>query len=157
MSTARIISEADIIPNRSAGYEWVKGELKNQQWVSPTLNTTADGSLYFSILDLAKWDAALYTEKLLKQSTLAQMWTVATLKDGKPNSGHYGYGWFIEVDHGRRLVEHEGEWQGFETQISRYVDDALTVVVLTNLGSAKPDRIAHGVAHFYFRHPAKAP
>jgi len=35
-----------------------KDELKNQEWVSPTLNTTADGSLYFSILDLAKWDAA---------------------------------------------------------------------------------------------------
>ena len=59
----RIMSEADIIPNRAAGYRLVKGELKNQEWVSPTLNTTADGSLYFSILDLAKWDAALYTEQ----------------------------------------------------------------------------------------------
>jgi CubicO group peptidase (beta-lactamase class C family) len=68
MTTTRIISEADIIPNRSAGYRLVKRELKNQEWVSPTLNTTADGSLYFSILDLAKWDVALYSEKLLKQS-----------------------------------------------------------------------------------------
>jgi hypothetical protein len=42
------------------------GQLKNQEWVSPTLNTTADGSLYFSILDLARWDAALHTENLLK-------------------------------------------------------------------------------------------
>lgn len=65
MSTTRIISEADIVPNRSAGYRWVGGQLKNQEWVSPLLNTTADGSLYFSVLDLAKWDAALYTEKLL--------------------------------------------------------------------------------------------
>ena len=67
MQSTRIISEADIIPNRAAGYRLVKGELKNQEWVSPALNTTADGSLYFSILDLAKWDAALYTEKLLKR------------------------------------------------------------------------------------------
>jgi hypothetical protein len=157
MSTARIISEADIIPNRSAGYRLVNGEWKNQEWVSPSLNTTADGSLYFSILDLAKWDAALYTERLLKTSSLVQMWTVAPLRNGQPNSGHYGYGWFIEVQDGHRVIEHEGEWQGFETQISRYVDDELTVVVLTNLAGAKPDKIAHGIANLYFRDEASPP
>ena len=149
MSTTRVISEADIVPNRSAGYRLVKGQLKNQEWVSPSLNTTADGALYFSILDLAKWDAALYTEKLLKRSSLAQMWTVAPLRDGKPNSGHYGFAWFIETDHGHQVIEHGGAWQGFETQISRYVDDGLTVVVLTNLEGAKPGVIAHGVANLY--------
>ena len=82
MTTARIINEADIIPNRAAGYRRPKGELKNQEWVSPALNTTADGSLYFSILDLAKWDAALYTEKLLKRASLERMWTPAKLNDG---------------------------------------------------------------------------
>lgn len=149
MTTTRIISEADIIPNRSSGYLWVKGEWKNQEWVSPTLNTTADGALYFTILDLAKWDAALYTEKLLKRSSLDQMWTVAKLKDGQPNSGHYGFGWFVDTDHGRRVIEHEGQWQGFNTDISRYVDDKVTVIVLTNLDHCSPDEIAHGVAAFY--------
>jgi CubicO group peptidase (beta-lactamase class C family) len=149
MSTTRIISEADIIPNRAAGYRLVKGEIKNQEWVSPTLNTTADGSLYFSILDLAEWDAALYTEKLLKRSSLEQMWTIAKLSKGQPNSGHYGFGWFIESKSGHHVVEHEGSWQGFETQISRYVDDKLTVVVLTNLGSAKPEKFADRVAEMY--------
>ena len=33
MSTTRIINEADIIPNRSAGYRLDKGDLKNQEWV----------------------------------------------------------------------------------------------------------------------------
>ena len=150
MSTTRIISEADIIPNRSSGYLLVKGHLKNQEWVSPLVNTTADGSLYFSILDLAKWDAALYTDKLLKRSSLQQMWTVATLRNGTPNSGHYGYGWFVGDKKGHHVVEHEGQWQGFETQISRYVDDGLTVVVLTNLAESKPERIADGVAEIYF-------
>ncbi len=149
MRATRIISEADIVPNRSAGYRLVKGELKNQEWVSPTVNTTADGSLYFSILDLAKWDAALYTEKLLKRSSLDEMWTVAKLKDGKPNSGEYGFGWFIETKKGRHVVEHEGAWQGFETEISRYVDDQLTVVVLTNLDGAKPETITDHVAELY--------
>ncbi len=149
MTTTRIMSEADIIPNRASGYRLVKGELKNQEWVSPTLNTTADGSLYFSILDLAKWDAALYTEKLLKRSSLEQMWTVARLKGGQPNSGHYGFGWEIENVHGHRVIGHSGSWQGFKTQISRYVDDKLTVVVLANLAEAEPGKIAEHVAGMY--------
>lgn len=145
----RIISEADIIPNRAAGYRLVQGQLKNQEWVSPTLNTTADGALYFNILDLAKWDAALNTEKLLKRSSLDLMWTPVTLNGGQPNSGHYGFGWFIKDAHGHRVIEHEGEWQGFNTNISRYVDDKLTVVVLTNLDSCHPDDITHHVAGLY--------
>jgi CubicO group peptidase (beta-lactamase class C family) len=149
MNTTRILSEADIIPNRAAGYRLVNGELKNQEWVSPTVNTTADGSLYFSILDLAKWDAALYTEKLLKRSSLEEMWTIAKLKNGQPNSGHYGFGWSIEGKDGHRVVGHNGSWQGFEAHISRYVDDKLTVVVLTNLADADPGEIAGQVAKMY--------
>ena len=150
MSTTRIISEADIVPNRAAGYRLVKGELKNQEWVSPTLNTTADGALYFSILDLAKWDAALYTEKLLKRSSLDQMWTVTKLSNGQPNSGHYGFGWSILIKDGHRVLDHGGAWQGFKSHISRYVDDKLTVVVLANLEQADPGIIAYHVAKMYF-------
>ena len=149
MNTTRIISEADIIPNRAAGYRLVKGELKNQEWVAPMINTTADGSLYFSIVDLAKWDAALYTEKLLKRSSLEQMWTVVRLKNGQPNSGDYGFGWDITSKGGHKVIEHGGSWQGFKSHISRYVDDKLTVVVLINQGNADPEPITDRVAHMY--------
>ncbi|HKD01486.1 MAG TPA: serine hydrolase domain-containing protein [Terriglobales bacterium] len=149
MTSTRIISEADIVPNRAAGYRWVKGQWKNQEWVSPTLNTTADGALYFSILDLARWDAALYAEKLLPRSALEQMWTVAKYKDGMPNSGHYGFGWFINTVKGHHVIEHEGQWQGFNTNISRYLDNKLTVVVLTNLDHCGPGEVTHGVAALY--------
>jgi len=149
MESTRIISEADIVPNRAAGYRLVKGELKNQEWVAPMVNTTADGSLYFSTLDLAKWDAALYTEKLLKRSSLDLMWTPVQLKNGQPNKGHYGFGWFIDNRHGHRCIHHDGAWQGFETAIDRYVDDQLTVVALTNLAGAKPGEITEHIAELY--------
>ncbi len=149
MQTTRIISEADIIPNRSAGYRLLKGELKNQEWVSPVVNTTADGSLYFTILDLAKWDAALYTAKLLKPAGLDLMWTPARLKNGQPNKGNYGLGWFIEQRKGHRCIHHDGAWQGFETAIDRYVDDHLTVVALSNLESGEPGKITQHVAEMY--------
>jgi len=149
MNTTRLISEADIIPNRAAGYRLDHGVLKNQEWVSPTVNTTADGSLYFSILDLAKWDAALYTEKLLKRPSLDQMWTPAKLADGQPNKDHYGFGWFISEFKGQKVIGHEGAWQGFKTQISRYVNDKVTVVVLANLAEANPGKICDRVAEVY--------
>ena len=147
MSTARVISEEDIVPNRAAGYRLVDGQLKNQNWVSPTLNTTADGALYLTVYDMAKWDAALYTEKLLKRSSLEQMWTPVKLNDGK--TFPYGFGWALNVVHGHHLIEHGGSWQGFKSQISRYVDDKLTVVVFANQARANPAKLAHGVAALF--------
>ena len=154
MSTTRIISEADIIPNRAAGYVLKNGQVKNQEWVSPSANSTADGSLYFTILDLVKWDAALYSEKVLNESSKREMWTVAALNDGKPNRANYGFGWFVESQNGHRVVQHDGRWQGFSTQISRYVDDGLTVAVLANQGNCDPHLIADEVAGIYLANPA---
>jgi CubicO group peptidase (beta-lactamase class C family) len=153
MNTARIISEADIVPNRAAGYRMPKGELKNQEWVSPTMNTTANGSLYLTVLDVAKWDASLYTEKLLKKSTLDQMWTPVKLNNGVTRP--YGFGWAFNDIRGHKIIEHGGAWQGFTSHIARYVDDKVTVVVLTNRAGANPGNIAHGIAGLY--NPELAP
>jgi CubicO group peptidase (beta-lactamase class C family) len=144
MSTARIINEADIVPNRAAGYRLVKGQLKNQNWVSPSLNTTADGALYLTVYDMAKWDAALYSDKLLKRSTLEQMWTPVKLSNGKTHP--YGFGWMLGEVRGHRIIEHSGSWQGFKAQITRYVDDKLTVIVFVNQARANQTKLAHGVA-----------
>jgi len=151
MTSTRIISDRDIIPHRASGYELVDGQLKNQEWVSPTFNSTADGALYFTVLDLEKWDAALYTEKLLKRSSFDQMWTIMKLNNGQPNKANYGFAWDIKGADGHKLVEHGGAWQGFSTHIARYVDDRLTIVVLTNLDArhAQPGKIAHTVAGLY--------
>jgi CubicO group peptidase (beta-lactamase class C family) len=155
MNSTRLISETDIIPNRSSGYELESDKLQNQSWVSPTFNSTADGALYFNVLDLAKWDEALYGTKLLKQSSLDRIWTVFPLNDGKPNPEKYGFAWRIADVNGHKLIEHGGAWQGFRSQISRYVDDGITVVVLSNLGPSQPSQFASVVAGLV--NPALAP
>lgn len=148
MSTARVISEADIIPNRAAGYRLDRdNQLKNQNWVSPSLNTTADGALYMNVYDMAKWDAALYTEKLLKRSSLEQMWTPVKLNDGKTHP--YGFGWAIGEVKGHRYVQHGGAWQGFKAQIIRYLDDKFTVVLFANQTRANQSKLAQGVAALF--------
>ena len=144
MTTAMIIDEPAIVPNRAAGYETVNGAIVNQSWVSRKFNTTADGSLYFTVLDLAKWDAALYGDRVLPQATLAQMWTPIRLNDGTTHA--YGFGWALGSVNGHRIIEHGGAWQGFKTFIARYVGDGLTVIVMMNLGEASPGTFAHGIA-----------
>jgi len=148
MTSTRLDNESDIIPNRASGYELHDGRLKNQGWVSPTFNSTADGTLYSNVLDLAKWDAALYGTALLKPSSLDRVWTVYSLNDGRPNPAGYGFGWMMGLQNGHERIEHGGAWQGFTSRISRYPDDSLTIVVLTNLDAdhANVGPIAHVIA-----------
>jgi hypothetical protein len=144
MKTARIISEADIVPHRAAGYRLVKGELKNQEWVSPSLDSTADGSLYLSMLDFIAWDRGLRAHAVLEPQSWAQIYTPVTLTSGKTYP--YGFGWEVGESKGGPWYHHGGSWQGFKTYISRYLADDLTIVVLTNLADADPDRFVDDVA-----------
>ena len=144
MTTARILNEADIIPNRASGYRLVKGEVKNQNWVSPTVNTTADGSLYLTALDMIKWDEALTSGKLLKRSSYNEMWTPVKLNDGRTHT--YGFGWAVRSVNGRRVIEHGGAWQGFKAHIGRFPENKLTVIVFANLIQTNQSKLANGVA-----------
>ncbi|MDQ1832136.1 serine hydrolase domain-containing protein [Massilia scottii] len=146
---ARIISERDIVPHRAAGDDVVEGEFKNQEWVSPTLNTTADGSLYLTVRDLAKWHIALDGDQLLGAAIKQAMWTPTTLRDG--STVPYGFGWETSPTLERRSLWHDGAWQGFTTQGTRFVDDGLAVVVLANRSEAKVDTLLELVAAHYLR------
>jgi CubicO group peptidase (beta-lactamase class C family) len=140
----RVISEADIVPNRAAGYRLVKGQLKNQEWVSPSLNTTADGALYLTVNDLAKWAVALKKQRVPAGRVLDQAWTPVRLADGW--TFPYGYGWDLSPQRSHRRIGHTGSWQGFKTAIYRYPDLDLSVAVLANLAEATPGPIAQGIA-----------
>lgn len=149
MNTARIVGDrSNIIPNRAAGYDPVDGKLKNEDFVSTTFNSTADGSLYLSVLDLAKWDAALYTTKLLTEENKKKLWLPVKLANG--TTENYGLGFRIDSINGHPVVEHGGEVSGFTAYISRFLDDGLTVIILTNLsGNAELGSITHHVAGMY--------
>ena len=144
MASTRVISESDIVKNRAAGYTLAKDELQNQEWVSPSLNTTADGALYVTALDLAKWDAALQARRFLKPESYAAMWSPVKLSSGATYP--YGFAWGLDVQRGEPVVEHGGSWQGFRTAIVRYPGRKLTVIVLANLAQAEPERLATTIA-----------
>jgi N-acyl-D-aspartate/D-glutamate deacylase/CubicO group peptidase (beta-lactamase class C family) len=144
MKTARVISEHDIVPHRAGGYRLVKDKLENQSWVSPSLNTTADGALYLSLRDFIAWDRGLRSRAILKPESWEAIFTPVTLKSGRKHP--YGFGWQVDVTPGRTIQRHGGSWQGFKAYIARYVEDGVTVVVLANLAQANPGRVANAIA-----------
>src|SRR5882762_8709320 len=147
MKQTRVISDKDIVPNRAGGYEKAEsGALYNQTYVSPALNRTADGSLYSTVLDLMKWDRALYGDAVLPQTTLERMWRIDAHRNGQRPLYHFGYGWEKSRLRDQRLVEYDGNWQGFQAVMSRYVDKKLTIILLTNLSLCRTERLAHAVA-----------
>ncbi len=143
MSTARVISEADIVRDRAAGYQLVSGELRNQAWVSPSLNTTADGSLYLSLQDLIAWDRAIRGGAILNAESWRQIFTPVTLNSGRVHP--YGFGFEVDRIHGYPVQRHGGSWQGFKAYLARYGDE-VTVIALANLAQANPKVVVDRVA-----------
>ncbi|MGA1367482.1 MAG: serine hydrolase domain-containing protein [Blastocatellia bacterium] len=145
MKTARIISEAAIVPHRSSGYRLVGGQWQHQAWVAPTLNTTADGSLYLTLDDMVQWERALLKGTLLRPESLAQTWTPVLLNNGKRHP--YGFGWrVLDLPNGRRRVQHGGSWQGFKSAIVRFVEEKVTVILFANLAQVNPEQLALKIA-----------
>jgi len=149
----RIISERNIVPNRAAGYDRIDGELFNQEWVAPTINTTADGSLYLTVRDLARWSVALEGNAPLNEAIRTASWTPAKLNNGELTD--YGFGWQVDAVKGHRLVQHSGSWQGFNSFIVRYLDDRLAVIVLANRSHSRLQLITERIAWHYL--PALEP
>jgi N-acyl-D-amino-acid deacylase len=91
-----------------------------------------DGNIYSSVEDLYKWDQALYTEKLVKQTTFKEAITPGKLNDGPSTA--YGFGWFIHREGGE--VDHSGGWVAFVNYIDRMITNRQTLIVLDNSGNS---------------------
>lgn len=132
MESSTTTSQTEIVPNLAQGYTQSQGKwLKNHRRTDYGL--VSHFGVVSSVDDMAKFDQALMAGKLLKQETLARMWTPTTLPTG--DVGHllgatYGMGWFLEELNGHRIVQHGG---ASGTGYVKYPDDKLTVIVLTNL------------------------
>ena len=94
------------------------------------LLTYGEGGIYSTVVDLFKWDQALYTEKLVKRSTLDEAFTRGKLNDGSSIS--YGFGWAIADYNGETIYAHAGRYGGFNTYIKRFPREHATIIFLTN-------------------------
>ena len=144
MAATRTTTTTVLVPRRSRGYAWRDSSYVNAPEY-PALRPS--GAFLSTVVDLAKWEAALYREDVVTRASREAMWTPARLTDGTTHG--YGYGWMLDSLDGHRRIHHGGTLGGFRAMFARFPDDSLTVIVLTNSSLAQPDRIAAGVARLY--------
>ena len=130
------------VAKRAFGYSFVDGhwERTDQSLTSAVLG---DGGIYSSIDDLAKWDAALYDNRLLRPESLRLAFTPATTTDDP--AVQYGFGWRITGE----TLWHSGETMGFRNVIVRYPKRRFTVIVLTNRDDPEPYPMALAIAKIF--------
>jgi D-alanyl-D-alanine carboxypeptidase len=75
------------VQNRATGYTDNDRLTPADEWTA----LRPSGAFLSTVLDLAKWDAALYTDRILTDASRRQMWTAVTLNDG--SSCQYGFEW----------------------------------------------------------------
>ncbi len=130
------------VRHRAYGYsENASGWTRTDQ--SLTSAVLGDGGIYSSIDDLARWDAALYSDRLLSRQSreLAfHPWTVTDDADVR-----YGFGWRITGE----SLWHSGESIGFRNVFVRYPQRRLSVIILSNRNDPEPYRLALAIARHF--------
>lgn len=149
----------DVVPRRASGYSLIggaAGKFRNADFTDMSVPYAA-GALRSTATDVARWNAALLGGKLLKPQSLKEMLAPGRLRNGALNQsaiawpggkasppppgfipGYYAFGLDHHSENGRRIIGHDGSIAGFDAVMQTYVDEDVTVIVLTN---------THGAAH----------
>ena len=144
MNTTYPSNTKHTIPNRARGYGDNDKLIEANDWLA----LHPAGGFLSTVLDLAKWDAALDTTNIINESTRREMWTPIRLNDG--TSHPYGLGWELSAFEGKARVWHGGlVFKAFRSDFWRFPDTRLTVIVLMNLDDVDYNTLAGGV---FYRH-----
>jgi CubicO group peptidase (beta-lactamase class C family) len=152
----------DIIPGRAPSYSFyrhirgtggkpgadVKGSVLGHWRDEFPPFMRAGAGIVTTATDMANWLVALDQGKLMKAETRTRMWQRDSLNDGKP--GEWAMGWPVLQSRGRRIVAGIG---GARSAFFIYPDQGLSIVVLTNLGAANPQRFIDDLAQIYLGSP----
>jgi CubicO group peptidase (beta-lactamase class C family) len=141
-NTVAFESGISVVAHRAFGYSgtehsWTRTD---QDLTSATLG---DGGIYSSIDDLAKWETALCGDRLLRQESLRLAFQPAIQTDDP--AVQYGFGWRITGE----SRWHSGESIGFRNVIVRFLEQRLTVIVLTNRNDPAPYPTALAIAKVF--------
>ena len=130
-------SNRSLIVRRAAGYMPSASGPVNAGYIHMSIPHAA-GALYSTTEDLLRWQQGLFAGKVISTASLAKMVT--------PFKDDYALGVVVRTVKGRKVVQHGGGIDGFNTFLAYYPDDKLTVVALANLNGQTPNQIATRLA-----------
>ena len=154
MSNSGVNSWDTVLPMRARGYEMTKKKIQNAEYISMDWPFSA-GVIYSTADDLYKWDRALYGNAILSNASKQKMFT--------PGKNNYGYGIIIDSANKHPRIWHNGGIPGFISHISRFVQDDICIILLSNTtviqNNTLPitDAIVDGLTNIVFNQPVEIP
>ena len=137
-----------IIPHRAGGYVFNNGKVQNAEAM---IAVRPSGGFLSTASDMIKWDKVLREKNIiLSKENWERQWQ-PFVRTSSDSSSHYGFGWAIDNVNGHRSIGHGGSNSGFRTQYSRYIDDGLSIIVLTNTDGTNPAAIVRALADLLFK------
>jgi CubicO group peptidase (beta-lactamase class C family) len=114
-----------IIPHRASGYWPGSDGMENAERPNFTGASLASGGMFSTTEDMLRWEKGLFGGKLLTPASLHKM-TI-------PFKHDYACGLYVHHNHGRLLIDYDGNNIGYNAQVAYYPQDELAVIVLANL------------------------
>jgi len=139
--------QSEILKDRAAGYQIQGRVLVNAPYLDMS-NAYATAGMYSTVGDLYRFDQALYSDQLLNQDSRELMYTPYFGEDG--SGGVYGLGWQLSEFESHRKVGHTGGINGFHVYLGRYLDDHVTIILLSNIETEDIDVIVEGLEEIIF-------
>jgi CubicO group peptidase (beta-lactamase class C family) len=155
----------------ATGYTGFYDHWEKADYIDMTIPYAA-GGLYSTLEDLYRWDRALYTEQLIPHDLLNLMFTSQARTP--ISSLSYGYGWFVGEMNNHQVVSHgdgilnsaaesrsytsnsgngakgNNDIEGFATEIRRYTDDKVTIIILSNRDTTNVGTVSNQIAQIIF-------
>jgi CubicO group peptidase (beta-lactamase class C family) len=102
------------------------------------------GGMYSTVEDLAKWVNNFDRRRVGGPEVLKQMHEQGVLNNGRTN--RYAFGLAIDDYKGMKIVEHNGAFAGYRSEIIRFPDQKLGVVLLGNTSEIDTSQLTRKVA-----------
>lgn len=123
--------------NKTTSYSFVSStkQVETKPWNSSL--TFSSGGLYSSTEDLLKFYNGLINFKIISKETFIQATT--------PFLGGYGYGWYIDVIHGDRVIDHGGNVEGATSYFLMNPEHKTCIILLNNITSTSLEKIGNSM------------
>jgi CubicO group peptidase (beta-lactamase class C family)/Flp pilus assembly protein TadD len=135
MNETRMDDPLEIIPNRVRGYQLIKGQLRNSEFVDISSRFAAGGTRS-TVPDLLKFARGVIDGKLLSLAMRDLMWTPMTTRNGRFTA--YGMGWWTDSTNGHFVVTHGGSQNETQTALIILPRRNFAIAVAMNFENATP-------------------
>lgn len=143
-NTAWRMDHTRIVPGRALAYRQVRNGFRNAM---PNEDVYGHAALLTTVEDLLIWNENLNTGKVGGEGFVREMHRAARLNDGKEVP--YAGGLRLEKYRGLDEVGHGGSTAGYQTYLTRFPGQNLSIAVLCNSTGTGPRRLAYRTADLF--------